>query len=188
MHTMAEKFYSDEQAQEILRLAAQGSAGGAGISRSQLLETAAELGIRPEEVLHAEQALAERQQLDEDRLAYKKQKQRKLQQEASAWISGAILLYGIAYVTRGFHIEGLLATWPKWPVGFWTLKMVKESVEFFMDMTVNRESNFEHWRQKRRKDTVSADSFGINTTGLNLTFTGDIKQTDSQIEINQVRS
>ena len=188
MHTMAEKFYSDEQAQEILRLAAQGSAGGAGISRSQLLETAAELGIRPEEVLHAEKALAERQQLDEDRLAYKKQKQRKLQQEASAWISGAILLYGIAYVTRGFHIEGLLATWPKWPVGFWTLKMVKESVEFFMDMTVNREPNFEHWRQKRQRDLAITDPSSSKTIGLNLTISGDTHQSEPHVEINQVRS
>jgi len=76
MHTMDERFYSDEQAQEILRLAARTSAGSGAISRSQLLETAAELGIQPAEVLQAEREFFEHQALESDRKAFVKQKRR----------------------------------------------------------------------------------------------------------------
>jgi hypothetical protein len=60
---MAQEFFREEEAEAILRLAAQRSGGE--ISRARLMATAAELGISPEEVEQAEVALAaQRQELE----------------------------------------------------------------------------------------------------------------------------
>ena len=156
MQTMAERVYSDEQAQEILRMAARSSLGSGAVSRIHLLETAAELGISPEEVAHAENEFFERQELESDRKAFRQQKRKWFFREASQWVSGAVLLYGIALVTSGFQFRGLLDEWPKWPVGFWGLFLIKDMIEYYVDLTVNQEAAFEKWRRKKLKEKKGA--------------------------------
>lgn len=187
MQAMAERFYTEEQAQEILRMAAQASEGPGSISHSQLLQTAAELGIRPEEVLQAENAFIERQALEADRLAFGKHKFKEFLDSISHLLSAAVLLTVIALITRGFVLHGLLSSWLKWPLGFFALFLVKETIQFGLDMTVYREATFDKWRQKRalkagRKTNVDS--------GQQSALAG---RTDAQLdtellERNQVRS
>lgn len=151
---MADRFYTDEQAQEILRMAVRTSAGSGAISRNQLLESAAELGIRPEEVIQAEQAYIEREALESDRETFRQYKRKDFFGSVSRWLGIGVLLYGIAFLSMGFQVTGLLFAWPIWPVGIMGLILVKDSIEYLFDMTFNREAVFDKWRRKRLKEVA----------------------------------
>lgn len=148
---MADRFYTDEQAQEILRMASHSSMGSGTMSQRQLLETAAELGIRPEDVLQAENAFFEQERLAADRLEFKKHKRREIVREISQFISVAVMLYGIAFVMNGFALRGLLQDWPEWPVGIMGIFLIKSTIESSLELTVNQDTAFEKWRRKRDK-------------------------------------
>ena len=62
--------YSEQDAEEILRIASRLSTNGPEVSRHRLLETAAELGIAPEAIEAAERQFAEDKLERADRLEY----------------------------------------------------------------------------------------------------------------------
>ena len=184
MLRMAESFYTDEQAQEILQMAARTSLGSGAVSRAQLLETAAELGISPEEVLRAESAFLEKQEWDEDYSAFKKAKLKKITGEISQWFSVAAFFYGIVFVTSGFSFNGLLDAWPKWPLGFWLIFTIKDVIELSLDLTVNREAAVTKWREKRAEQQEKAKE----AERIDLTFSTNVKPESSTPDQSQVRT
>ena len=188
MRTMADRFYTDEQAQEILSMAARTSMGSGDISRDQLLATAAELGIRPEELIHAENAFLAKQQLASDRVAFRRHKGKEFYREFSRWLSLAILLYGICFVTRGFELRGLLDDWPKWPVGFMGLFVVKNAIEVCLDLTLNRGAVFEKWRQKHGKPLTPNSLREAESATPPVVNTADAVLDANLMDRNQARS
>jgi len=188
MRTMAERFYTDEEAQEILRMAARTSIGSGAVSHRELLETAAELGIRPEEVLQAENAFLEQQALESDRKEFRKHKRKELFGGVSRWISLAILLYGIALVTNGFEFKGLLEEWPKWPVGIIGLFVIKDLIEASVELTFNREAAFEKWRAKHSKGRATNIEGVLEPLAAPVTIKSEVELQASALEQNQARS
>jgi hypothetical protein len=164
MSQMGERFYTEEQAQEILRVASQSSFGMGDISRERLLETAAELGISPEDVIRAERAVLEKQELESDRAAFRKHVRKELFGKVSRWLSLAVLLYGIAFVMNGYELNGLWNDWPKWPVGITGLIMVKETIENLLELTVNRDAAFDRWRKKHARKPAPETAKEVGST------------------------
>ena len=161
---MAERFYSDEQAQEILQMAVRTSSGSGGVTQAQLLETAAELGIRPEDVLQAESAYLERQQIKLDQRAFRHARRKQYLQDISGVLTAAVLLTGIVLVLRGGVLTGSFTfpTWIKWPLGLMAFVLVKNTVEFGMDLTLHREAAFEKWRRKQQKQVRKAEEKALS--------------------------
>lgn len=191
MHKMEEPLYTDEQVQEILRMASQASLGGGGISSRQLQETAAELGISPTEVLQAEQAFLRKQQLEKDQIEFKEYKRKHFLKDVSSFISGAVFLYGIAFITSGHHLSTqLLYDWPMWPVGFWGIFLLKDAIEYATEMTVNRQAAFEKWQRKKAKKLAEAASskVDVETPEARIVLDSNARIDDPAVEQNQARS
>ena len=191
MHTMEERLYTDEQVQEILRMASQASLGGGGISSRQLRETAAELGISSEEVLQAEQAFLRKQQLEKDQVEFKEYKRKHFLKDVSSFVSGSVFLYGIAFVTNGQHLSAqLLDDWPKWPVGFWAIFLIKDAIEYATEMTVNRQAAFEKWQRKKAKKLAETASSRVEvaTPEVRTVLNSNGRIDDPAVEQNQARS
>lgn len=187
MGSMADRYYTDEQAQEILRMAARSSMGVGGVSQRQLLETAAELGISAEEVLQAERAYIKEKELQDDRKAFFLNKRKELLSRISGWLSLAAVLYGIYFATRGFTLDGWISGWPKWPVGITGLFLLKEVLEICSDMTVNRQSAFEKWRARQAKKAAKREMIGEVISSPNIPITDPVQEPVS-LEQNQARS
>jgi hypothetical protein len=188
---MEERLYTDEQVQEILRMASQASLGGGGISSRQLRETAAELGISSEEVLQAEQAFLRKHQLEKDHVEFMEYKRKHFLKDVSSFVSGSVFLYGIAFVTNGQHLSAqLLDDWPKWPVGFWAIFLIKDAIEYATEMTVNRQAAFEKWQRKRDKKLEAAKAGETKVEGyIPPTIPNTEISTDpAQVEQNQAHS
>ena len=98
----------------------------------------------------------------------------------------AFLLFGIALFSSGFDIRHLLTMWPKWPVGLMSIFMVKESIEFLMDMTVNREATFEKWRQKQAKKIAKQNEAAAAATPIMQKPIADVEA--NALDQNQARS
>ena len=191
MDTMEERLYTEEQAQEILRMASQASLGGSGITSRQLQETAAELGISPEQVLYAEQVFLRKQQLDQDRIEFSQYKRKHLLKDVSSFLSGAVFLYGIEFVSSHPHFDrDLIEGWPKWAVGFWAIFLAKEVIEYATEMTVNRQAAFEKWRRKKSKKVTEAASTRdeIQTPEAEIILNASIRIEEGAIEKNQAHS
>lgn len=187
MRTMAERFYTDEQAQEILRMAARSSMGSGAVSHRELLETAAELGIRPEDVFKAENAFLEQQALESDRKEFRQLKRKELFGGVSRWFSLAILLYGIAFVSNGFELKGLLMDWPKWPVGIIGIFALKDLIEASVELTFNREAAFEKWRAKRPKKLAPKSEGAVEPLVAAIALKSNAETNSATIEQNQAR-
>ena len=139
-----QRFYSDDEADQILRVAAKQTTTG-GFNRDRLVSMAAELGISEEDVKRAEIQVAEQRELDEDRELYKAKRKRDLFSEVSSWASTAALLFGINFLT------GPGNWWCQWPIGIWGIFVVKDVLERVLITPATNEANFQRWREKRSK-------------------------------------
>ena len=172
-------------------MASQASLGGGGISSRQLRETAAELGISSEEVLQAEQAFLRKQQLEKDQVEFKEYKRKHFLKDVSSFVSGSVFLYGIAFVTNGQHLSAqLLDDWPKWPVGFWAIFLIKDAIEYATEMTVNRQAAFEKWQRKKAKKLAETASSRVEvaTPEVRTVLNSNGRIDDPAVEQNQARS
>ena len=145
------RFYSEEEADQILRKAVENSVVTGAMTRERLLATAAELGISEDAILRAERELAERREEEEQKKAeaqdlkeYRAYRWRKAWSGLSGWVSTSILLLGFNYLTS--HT----ITWAIWPVGIWGLVELGHVVEALMSPT-SRGEGFERWRRRRSR-------------------------------------
>ncbi len=148
---MADGYYSEEEAQEILRLATRKATSEGGMSRDRLIEAAAEMGIDPADVLAAEKELRSKHEKVELREQYLVATRRKFFGSTTSLVGTSITLFGINYLTSGFH--GIWSMWAIWPCGFMALGALKEGWEFLISRTPMGEEEFENWiaRQRRKE-------------------------------------
>ncbi|HTQ11942.1 MAG TPA: 2TM domain-containing protein [Fimbriimonadaceae bacterium] len=145
------RFYSEQEADQILRKAVENSVVTGAMTRDRLLATAAELGISEDAILRAEQELAA-QRDDEERKRtearelkeYRAYRWRKACSSLSGWVSTSILLIGFNLLTS--HT----ISWAIWPVGIWGLVELGEVVQALMTPATHGE-RFERWRRKHRR-------------------------------------
>ena len=145
-----ERFYTEEEANEILR-AAQMDPGTSGMSRDELLRSALEAGIPPEAIERAEKQVALGRQSVSDQEAYRQSLHRGLMTQVSSWFGTSILLAGINFMT-GFH-----SFWSAWPIGIWGLVVAKEAIEYSLSKPWLDPQKVEKWRRKSEvRNAISA--------------------------------
>lgn len=145
-----ERFYTEEEANEILR-AAQMDPGTSGMSRDELLRSALEAGIPPEAIERAEKQVARGQQSVSDQEAYRRSLHRGLMTQLSSWFGTSILLAGINLMT------GIGKPWCLWAIGIWGLVVLKEFVEYSLSKPWLDPKKVERWRSRSEiRDAISA--------------------------------
>ncbi|MFI5385035.1 MAG: 2TM domain-containing protein [Fimbriimonadales bacterium] len=146
-----ERFYDENEAEEILRVAVHDSHATGAMTRDRLVATAAELGIPEDAIVRAEQQIAsereekERQKADAAELAeFKAYNRRRTWSSLGNWLGTSVILVGIDLITS--H----RITWSIWPVGIWGLVEIGHVIENLMS-PATRGERFERWKRKRAR-------------------------------------
>jgi hypothetical protein len=149
---MSQKFYSDEDAEAILKLASRTSSDGP-ISRDKLYQSAAELGISQEAVDQAENALLSERRETGDRVAFEKEKRREFFANLGSFGVTAAILASIDYFTSGgFH-------WFYWVLIAWGFGIASDLNRTFNRGSADYQKAFRRWQRKRDKRQMG-DQFG----------------------------
>ena len=161
---MPQQFYSDEDAEAILKLASRKSGGG-DMSRDRLFETAAELGITPEAVEEAELNFRREQRDLDDLAAYRKHKKAELAGHLGSFVATCGGLVALDLFTSHGHLE-----WSYWVVLFWAIGVVQNIREVYFPSAQDREKSLRRWQRKQERRAAIADGsrnldFGVSGAG-----------------------
>lgn len=133
-------YYDDNDAEEILRIAARRDNPLGGVSRSELMKSASELGISPDAILEAEAQYYARKSEAEERKLFKKYQWNELFSHFGAYL--AVCGFLAFLDLRHGHL-----TWSLWPIGIWGFILLSDSVGSFFGS--NRERAFAKWKRKQ---------------------------------------
>lgn len=140
-------YYDENDAEEILRLAARD--GGSGrVDKEKLLAMAAELGIPPEAVARAERELVAKKEIDaeaeaekRDREEFRRRRTRNLVAGASSWLTLSALMVGI------WFLSGRGDFWPAWIIFFGAFGFLPGVFHRFGGSS---EDEFQRWRRRKQ--------------------------------------
>jgi ribosomal protein L7/L12 len=143
MAEFGQQFYDEEEAEQILRLAASLTSPAGAMTRERLLATAAELGITAEAVEMAERQIAKQREANADRAEFDLVQRREFY--------GHLLTY---VLVNGFLVVVNLVTssayfWALWPILGWGLGLAFHFVETFCKNSESYQEEFEKWQAKR---------------------------------------
>lgn len=152
-----EPLKSDEDVEEILRLAVRGTTADRGSLRDRLKMSAEELGIPADALAEAEKEWllrkrSEADRLDEalDRKLFKKIQVGEFISHLGAYLAINGFLFWLDF-RKGNDID-----WAIWPILGWGIAIVIHLFKLFgTDKETDRE--FQRWRKKRRKQLRSDD-------------------------------
>jgi hypothetical protein len=149
MSGAGQRFYEDDEAEQILNLAASISSPAGSMSHERLLETAAELGISPEAVEAAEK------QITELRLDKKLRSEFDANQRR-AFFGGLTAFLGfntfLVVVTHGFHF------WMIWVTGFWGLGVISHSITTLFPRSAAYKERYRVWKSERLGRPLEAEA------------------------------
>ncbi len=142
---VSQRFYEDEEAQEILRRAAGATTDHAnGISRDNLLLSAAELGIAPEALAEAERSvIAERSQN-----ALHAEYVRELRHDFAVHLASYVIING------GFLLMNLFLPffgWVYWSIFGWGIGLVFDALATYGPESRRDSPEFQKWVRKKAK-------------------------------------
>ena len=137
------QFYTEEEAQRILEVANRSPIASGGMSRDQILQVAAEMGISADAVTAAEKEIREHGREKQDWQEYRDHVSRSYLQGVGSWVGTSIMLAGINLFTGAGRL------WSIWPIGIYGLVILKDSIERWMQRPWNDRSKFEEWKRKR---------------------------------------
>lgn len=147
-----QQFFHEEEADEILRLAVSKSAASGGLSREQLMATAAELGISEDAVREAESEVSRQRKESEELKStlaeykiYRGRKVRDLWGRVATFSLVVGLLFPIA--------EG--SQWWYWMAGFWGLGVFKDAWSVLTPRTMETDSGFYKWKNRKITNATS---------------------------------
>ena len=146
---MADRIYSDKEAQEILSLAARRAVSDGAMTRDRLIQAAAEMGIEPDMVLAAEREVLAKESKLELRREFVASRRKDFWGSLSSIGGTCLLLFGINFLTSGYH--GIFSMWAIWPCGFMALSTLKHGVEYLTAATPLADNEFESWREHQKK-------------------------------------
>ncbi len=154
MSAPGQRFYDEDEAEEILHLAASISSSDGKMSYERLLETAAELGITPEAVEAAEKKVVSERQ---DRL---------LKAQFAAAQRQALVAHLISYVSVqvGLFAINMLTSphelWFYWPMLAWGIGLFTHALSYLFPNRSHYNTEFAKW--KATKDS-SINSEGASS-------------------------
>jgi len=133
--------YSEQEAEEILRLASQST--GEGISRERLLRMAEELGISPEAVASAADTVRTQRTELAERREFVTAQRRAFFSHLVSYIVVNLGLVAINLVTQ--H----RITWAIWPILGWGIGIAAQASQTFFQGSEGNEQEFQKWRAAR---------------------------------------
>src|ERR1700722_17357827 len=148
-----QRFYSEDEAQRLLRMAAQ-STPTSGMSRDELVRAASELGIPEDRILEAEAQLAA------ERIATEKAEQDKILHSEfdryyrrKNWSQVWGVLSGSSIWIILWAVTGWGAFWPIWIVGWWAVPALWSLVGSLLDPT-HKQKAYERWLAERNGEPL----------------------------------
>ncbi len=159
---MREQF-SDQEAEEILRVASRSShPGDEGMSRRRLMETAAELGITPEQVLAAEQEVLQKQEQEAFRAEYHAQNIVDFKGHLATYLAVNAVLVAI-WLSQS-HVVAWMSFWPIYTIAGWGLGVILHARATFNRESEEYQAGYEKWLEKKlRKQKRKQLSMQIQT-------------------------
>jgi len=145
MAEFGQQFYEEDEAEQILRLAASFASPSGAMSRERLLATAAELGITPEAVEMAERQLAGQKSDAAERKEFDTAQRHEFYGHLVSYVLVNIFLVMINLVTDARFF------WAIWVILAWGLFLAFHSVETFFRGSESYREEFEKWQTKRRR-------------------------------------
>ncbi|HEY0867993.1 MAG TPA: 2TM domain-containing protein [Fimbriimonas sp.] len=138
-------YYSDEEAEEILRLAVGRMPAGGGISRENLRQSAAELGISDEALVEAEIQVMERRQEEADRREFRGFQRSKFKKSFWEYLATMAVLTAINMWHAG------QPTWSLLVLFFWGIGIFFEAISTFVASSSGYQEAYEKWKRKKRR-------------------------------------
>lgn len=142
--------FSEEEAEQILRLAARQS--GAGVSQDRLLEMARELGISPDAVLSAAGQVREQTLEKQEQEAFVRERRAKFRQHLISYVTTNVGMMAIDLATT-HHLSWSLIVMACWAIGVFT-----DAVSTFLPNSEGYQKEFVRWQRKRRAKLGRTDS------------------------------
>jgi len=139
-----QRYYDEEDAEQILRLASSMSSPVGAMSRDRLLETAAELGITPEAVAMAEKQYASSKVELSDRAEFDRRLRRDFYGHLASYLIVNGFLCGINLYSGGYF-------WAIWPLLGWGIGLAFSVVETFFRNSESYQQEFDKWRARRQR-------------------------------------
>jgi hypothetical protein len=144
--------YSDEQVQQILKLAlTRRSNQGDRLTRQQVNEIAAELGVSQTDFLAAEQEWLTSQVVDRERLEFDQYQKRHFRDHAIKFGMVNLFLLGLDLLTSG----GL--DWSLIVLLSWGLGLALDAWSTYQTDSTIYEKHFHKWQRKRHRDRFTTE-------------------------------
>ena len=151
---MNNEHFSEDEAQQILHLATH-DAVSRSMTKEQLVQAAAEMGISPDAIDRAAaKILAEREE-NQDRLQYVRQKRKGLYSDLFSYLSVNSVCLVIWLMTGKEYF------WPGWVIGPWGLFLAFDIIQTLLK--IPDEDEFQKWR--RRRQSENSQDEGVEVSG-----------------------
>jgi hypothetical protein len=139
------RFYDEDEAEEILKLAAKRMGNVGSVPRDQLIASAAELGISPEDLHEAEIEY----QKTKNELAERREFDLHMRQSFFSHLSGYVVV-NCALLAFDFFRDNRIQ-WALWPVIGWGLGLMFHAFATFNKASEEYEKEFDNWRMERMR-------------------------------------
>jgi fatty acid desaturase len=147
--------YPAEDAQQILQIAIARETESGELSRTQLLEIAAELGITPDTLLAAEQEWQVRKFELADQKLFDQQRRQRFQHSLSQFVIFGGFSLGLNFLAGGWLI------WPIYLIfGPWALGLIWDAWRIYRHNDYSYTQEFERWRRKKQMKRAVNRFFG----------------------------
>jgi len=173
---MAEqRFYDENEAEEILKLAASrsGNALSNGMSRDSLLASAEELGISPDAVLAAEREIHDRKLAEADRNTF--------DAEQRSGFMTHLFWYAAVNSFLAWQAIGQGKNWYLWVLGGWGLGILANLWNVYLKPKALRDQEFQNWRLAKRQSDQLLERLGTTPDAILDEFTSGFN-TPNKIE------
>lgn len=154
--------YSEQEAEEILRLATRKDTDG--ISRDRLMQMAEELGISPEAVANAENTVRTQREEIAERREFDLAQKRSFFSHVASFVVVNAGLVAFNLIDEG-HIS-----WALWVIAAWGLGIGSRALRTFLRGSEGYQKDFETWQRSQRLRAFAPERGPTpDAGGLNLT-------------------
>ena len=140
-----DRLTTDEDVDEILKLAVRKQGGTDGDLRARLRAAADELGIPEGELQRAEEEYLQQRTNRDEFIEFKRKKRREFREHLFSYVTVNALLVGIDVIGDG------TIDWAIWPILFWGIGIVGHARAMLNSDSQSSQEEFEKFREKKRR-------------------------------------